>query len=167
MCNPPPPQIRRFTSVYYFSSNNSKNSNWRHISLTGSDHWNSKLSNNIQCKENNHSALLIFQKLCQNIKKENYISGIFWAFKSKLQIILAATLHCFFRALITIFYMYNTIYRDRCFSNHFEELQTVSIGVKLIIKNTPLTYVYANTIKTYLTPIICADKINRISNHFW
>ena len=63
--------------------------------------------------------------------------------------------------------MYNTIYRDRLFSDHFEELQTVSIGVKLIIKNTPLTYVYPNTIKTYLTTIICTDKINCISNHFW
>ena len=79
------------------------------------------------------------------------------------------------------------------FSDHFEELQTVLIEVKLIINNAPLTYVYPNTIKTYLTPnhllfsrqLLCysnttstavwnltvlsstADKINRISNHFW
>ena len=31
----------------------------------------------------------------------------------------------------------------------FEELQTVSIKVKLIIHNVPFTYVYPNTIKTY------------------
>ena len=36
--------------------------------------------------------------------------------------------------------------------HHPEELQTVLIEVKLIINNAPLTYIYANTIKTYLTP---------------
>ena len=67
------------------------------------------------------------------------------------------------------------------------------IEVKLIINNAPLTYIYPNTIKTYLTPnhllfdrqLLCysnttstvvrnltvlsstADKINRISNHSW
>ena len=79
------------------------------------------------------------------------------------------------------------------FCDHFEELQTVLIEVKLIINNAPLTYVYSNTIKTYLTlnhllfgrQLLCysnttstvvrnltvlsstTDKINRISNHFW
>ena len=79
------------------------------------------------------------------------------------------------------------------FCNHFEELKTVFIEVKLIINNGPLTYVYPNTIKTYLIPnhllfgrqLLCysnttsavirnltvlsstTDKINRISNHFW
>ena len=79
------------------------------------------------------------------------------------------------------------------FCDHFEELQTVLIKVKLIINNAPLTYVYPNTIKTYLTPnpllfgrqLLCysntastvftnltalsntADKTNGISNHFW
>ena len=74
-----------------------------------------------------------------------------------------------------------------------EGLQTVLIKVKLIIINAPLTYVYLNTIKTYLTPnhllfgrqLLCysnttsavirnltvlwstTDKINRFSNHFW
>ena len=69
----------------------------------------------------------------------------------------------------------------------------MSIEAKLIINNAPLTYVYPNTIKTYLTSthllfrrqLLCyfnttsavtrnltvlsstADKINRISNHFW
>ena len=78
------------------------------------------------------------------------------------------------------------------FCDHFEELQTVSIEVKLIINNAPLTYVYPNTIKTYFTPdhllfgrrLLCysntastgvrnltvlrstIDKIDRISNHF-
>ena len=79
------------------------------------------------------------------------------------------------------------------FCNHFEELKTVLIEVKLIINNASLTYVYANTIKTFLTLIhllfgrqllyysnttstvvenltilsSTTDKINRISNHFW
>ena len=79
------------------------------------------------------------------------------------------------------------------FCDYCEKLQTVSIEVKLIINNAPLTYVYPNTIKTYLTPnhllfgrqLLCysnttltvvrnltvlsstTDKINRITNHFW
>ena len=79
------------------------------------------------------------------------------------------------------------------FCNHFEELQTVLIAVKLIINNALLAYVYPNTIKTYLTlnhllfgrQLLCyshttstvvrnltalsstTDKINSINNHFW
>ena len=79
------------------------------------------------------------------------------------------------------------------FLDHLEELQTVFIEVKLTINNAPLTYIYPNTIKTYLTPnhfffgrqLLCyynttsalirnvtalsstTDTINRISNHFW
>ena len=79
------------------------------------------------------------------------------------------------------------------FCDQFEELHIVFIEVKLIINNAPLTYVYPNTIKTYLTPndllfgrqLLCysnttsvvirdltvlsstTDKINCISNHFW
>ena len=79
------------------------------------------------------------------------------------------------------------------FCDYVEELHTVFIEFKLIINNVPLTYVYPNTIKTYLTPnhllfgrqlssyssttsaVIrnltvlssTTDKINRISNHFW
>ena len=77
------------------------------------------------------------------------------------------------------------------FCDYCEKLQTVSIEVKLIINNAPLTYVYPNTVK-YLTPNhllpgrqLCypdikstvvrnltvlsstTDKINRITNHFW
>ena len=78
------------------------------------------------------------------------------------------------------------------FCNHFEELQTVLIAVKLIINNALLAYVYPNTIKTYLTlnhllfgrQLLCyshttstvvrnltalsstTDKINSINNHF-
>ena len=37
------------------------------------------------------------------------------------------------------------------FCYYFEELQTLLVEVKLIINNAPLTYVYPNTIKTYLT----------------
>ena len=80
-----------------------------------------------------------------------------------------------------------------CFCNHFEELQTVLIEVKLIINNAPLTYVYPNTIKTCLTlnhllfgrqllyysnttstvvrnlTLLSStnDKRNRMSSHFW
>ena len=79
------------------------------------------------------------------------------------------------------------------FCSHFEELQTVSFEVELIINNAPLTYIYPNTIETCLTPnhllfsrqllyssnttstVVrnltvppsTTDKINRISNHFW
>ena len=78
------------------------------------------------------------------------------------------------------------------FCDHFEELPIVFIEVKLIINNAPLTYLYPNTIKAYLTRnhllfgrlLLCysntasavirnltvlsstTDKINRISNHF-
>ena len=78
------------------------------------------------------------------------------------------------------------------FCNNFEELQPVSIRVKLIGNNAPLTYIYSNTIKPYLTPnhllfarqLLCysnttstvvrsltvlsstTDKISHISNHF-
>ena len=79
------------------------------------------------------------------------------------------------------------------FCNHFEELQTVLIKVKLIINNAPLRYVYPNTINTCLTlnhllfgrqSSYCSNttstvvrsltvlssttgKINRISKHLW
>ena len=46
-----------------------------------------KLSTNIQCEKNNQSAFLIFPKICKKIDKKLY-SDIFWASKSKLQIIL-------------------------------------------------------------------------------
>ena len=79
------------------------------------------------------------------------------------------------------------------FCDHFWELQTVLIEVKLISNNAPLKYFYPNTIKTCsalnhlmfgrhllyysnttstavrnLTILLSTiDKINRISNHFW
>ena len=79
------------------------------------------------------------------------------------------------------------------FCNHFEELQTVLFKVKLIANNTPLIYIYQNTIETCLIPnhllfdrqllyssnttstlvrnltflSSTTDKINRISNNFW
>ena len=79
------------------------------------------------------------------------------------------------------------------FCDHFEELQTVFIEVKLITISALLTYLYPNSIKTYLTPnhfffgrqllyyskptstevrnltVLSGttDKINHISNHFW
>ena len=75
--------------------------------------------------------------------------------------------------------------------NHFGELQTMLIEVKLIVNNTPVTCVFPNTIKACLTlnhlfgrqllyyfnttstvvsnltvPSNTTDKINCISNHF-
>ena len=53
--------------------------------------------------------LKIFQKSGKKIVRKNYIPGIFWAFKSKLQIILVATyivlilpdtINCFFICII-------------------------------------------------------------------
>ena len=44
------------------------------------------------------------------------------------------------------------------FCNHFEELQNVLFEIELIINNAPLTYVYPNTIETYLTPNHLADN---------
>ena len=117
----------RFKSLHHFSSNNSKNANWRHISLAATDHWNSKLSTNIQCEKNNHSAFLIFQKLCQNINKKNYISDIFLAFRIKLQIIHAATYialllpdsnNCFFICLLPYIHICLYYFLILCFYFH-------------------------------------------------
>ena len=78
------------------------------------------------------------------------------------------------------------------FSNYFKELKTVLFEVERIISNTPLTYVYPNTIETCLKPnhllfgrqllyssnttstVVknltvlsgTTDKINRISDYF-
>ena len=66
------------------------------------------------------------------------------------------------------------------FGNQFEELQTMLIEIKLIINNATLTYVYPNTIITYLTfnrlAISCSNitstvirnltLLNRIGNYF-
>ena len=47
----------------------------------------------------------------QESQQKNYISDIFWTFKSKLQVIRGATyIHCFFLTLINIFYIFNTIH---------------------------------------------------------
>ena len=37
-----------------------KNTNWRHNSLAGTDHWNSKLTKYILCEKDNYSVFLIF-----------------------------------------------------------------------------------------------------------
>ena len=83
--------------------------------------------------------------------------------------------------------------RPPCFCNHLEELQTVLFEVELTTNKAPVTYVYPNTNKIYLTPnhlffgrqllyysnttltvvrngtvlLSTTDKINRISSHFW
>ena len=51
---------------------NQKNTDWGHNSLTGTDHWNSKLSTNIQCEKNNLPVCSIFQKIFKKINKKTY-----------------------------------------------------------------------------------------------
>ena len=96
--------------------------------MAGTDNWNSKLSTNIQCKKNHHSAFLVFQKLCQNINKKNDISGIFWAFRSKLQIIHGVTYitlflpdsnNCFFICSVTYIPICLYYFWILCFYFHF------------------------------------------------
>ena len=62
--------------------------------------------------EKNHSAFLIFQKICKKINKINYISDIFWTFKSKLQIIHGATYIALFLpdSSKCLFYIFSTIH---------------------------------------------------------
>ena len=47
------------------------------------------------------------------------------------------------------------------FCDHFEELQTVLIKVKIIINNAPLTQLYPNTIRTFNTQsfVVCQRVI--------
>ena len=52
----------------------------KHISLAGTDHWNYKLSTNNQCERKSTWK-----------STKDYISDIFWVFKSTLHIIHAAT----------------------------------------------------------------------------
>ena len=81
------------------------------VGMVGIDHWNSKLSTNVHCEKSNHSAFLTFQEICKKNQQRNYISDTFWTFKSKLQIIHAATyIHCFFLTLINVFFMFSTIH---------------------------------------------------------
>ena len=62
----------------------------------------------------------------------------------------------FFMCSISAFFMTTMITIFTCFvlffCNHFEELQTVSFEVELMINNLPLVYVYSNIIETCLTP---------------
>ena len=51
--------------MYHFPQITQKNRQ-KHISLAGTDHWNSKPSTNIQCKENNHSA---FFNISENLQE--------------------------------------------------------------------------------------------------
>ena len=69
-------------STHDVSSDGSKNTNHSQISLTGTDHYNSKFSKGIQFEKNNHSVYSDFRK---SSRKSKLISDIFWAFKSKWQ----------------------------------------------------------------------------------
>ena len=122
------------------------------IFLAGSDHWNSKFSSNIQCEK---KKPLSFFNICKNLQenRQKYVPCIFWAFKSKLQIILEATyIALFFPTLITVFYMYKTIYPylfllfshfvflfspSLSYSSRHETYSTISNVLDNFIKNCP------------------------------
>ena len=95
------------------------------------------------------------------------------------------------RARSPLFFFFFFFLQSLLFCNHFEELQTLLIEVKLIINNGPLTQICQNTIKTCLPlnyllfgrQLYCFNttstvvrnltvlssatgKINRIGNHF-
>ena len=80
LCNPPPlPHPKKnqaLTSLYHFVTQ--KNTNWRHISLARGDHWDSKLSANIQCEKNNLSVFSNFPKICKKIHKKSMFLANFW-----------------------------------------------------------------------------------------
>ena len=56
-----------------------------HWSLKFWNHW--KHFYKFSAWENSHSVFVILPKICQKIEKKNYIPGILWVLKSKLQII--------------------------------------------------------------------------------
>ena len=121
--NPKNLVLSRSTPV---SSYNSINANQRQISRTRTDQYNSKLSKVIQFEKKQSLNFLIFEKICKRIikKKKNYISGIFWTFKSKFQIIHTATYitvflpdsnNCFYYMLYHISIFALTIFSLFCF----------------------------------------------------
>ena len=64
------------------SSNDSINTNQRQVSLTGTDHYDSKLAKVVQFEKKITEFFNISENLQENHPK-NYISGIFWTFKCK------------------------------------------------------------------------------------
>ena len=96
------PKIRCFISLHNFPWNNSKNTNYRYISSTGTDHWNSKLSTNIQSDKNNHS---VFFNISENLK-ENQQNAIFLAYSEYLK-----THYRSFMQLLTSYCLFMTLNR--------------------------------------------------------
>ena len=85
------------------SSNNSKSTYEKHSSLARTDHWNSKLSANIQCKKNNHSAFIMFQKICQNINEKTKLLAYLGPLKANhswFMRLLTDSNNCFFICLV-------------------------------------------------------------------
>ena len=65
--------IRCFLSIINVSSNNSKNTNLRHILLTGTNHsmyCSFTISEDVQFEEINHSTFLMFQKVYRKINEK-------------------------------------------------------------------------------------------------
>ena len=95
------------------------------MSLTGTDHCNSKLCTNIQCKKNKQS---VFRNVLETLPvKKNYISGKFQVFKNKLQIIheityaalfLAGSNNCFFIQLVPYIPICFSYFLILCFYFH-------------------------------------------------
>ena len=101
-------------NVHLVYTNNLKK--YQQQTLTGTDHCNSKLFKGIRFDRNRYSVFLMFQKICKKIFKEViflvywyiWLSGIFLAFKSKLQIIHVATYIalCFFLTPKAVLYIF-------------------------------------------------------------
>ena len=85
------------------SANNPVNINHRQILLIGTDHFNSTLSKVIRF-EKKQSVFKFFRKYARESKKKT-ISGIFFTFKIKSQIIHVATYISFFADSNNSFYI--------------------------------------------------------------
>ena len=68
-------KLSRFLTLHHIFSNNSKNTNQRDIWLTGTDHFISKLSKNVQFKKDIHLFFSIFQKICNKAKVQRSYYG--------------------------------------------------------------------------------------------
>ena len=74
--------------------------------MAGTDHWNAKLSTNIQFKKNNLSVFLMFRNSPRVSTKKTRFLAYFGYEKAKYKSFMwLFTLHCFFLTLITVFFI--------------------------------------------------------------
>ena len=85
--------------------------------------------------------LLSLFNISGNLQESNYISDIFWTFKSKLQRIHAATyIHCFFLTLINVFliclvpYIHICLYYFLILCSRFHLLFLTLLAARHILK---------------------------------